>query len=82
MELTKWLELQGWQVSEDDTGILRIKGTPERLAYEADQLLKDLQDKFGVIFDPAQKTEDNYAASIKAVYDPVTGQAVIEIAAL
>ena len=82
MELTQWLEREGWQVSEDDTGVLHVKGTPGRLAHEADQLLKDLQDKFGIIFDPAQKTEDNYAASIRAVYDPVTGQATIEIAAL
>lgn len=81
IELTEWLKLQGWEVTED-ANILRIKGTPSKLAEEADQLFKELQDNFGLIFDPTQKTEDDYAVSLRAYYDPSTGEAFIEVFAL
>jgi len=82
MELTEWLKREGWELLDETDDLIRVKGDPSRLAAEADQLLRDLQDNFGVIFDPTQKTEDNYAASIRAVYDPATGQAILEITAL
>lgn len=82
MELTQWLAREGWHVLGEDNHLLRIKGDPKRLTQEADQLLRDLQDNFGLVFDPSLKGEDGYAASIRAYYDPSTGEAVIEITAI
>ncbi len=81
MELRQWLVRQGWQVLEESDEILRVRGDISRLVEEADQLLRDLQSNFGIVFDPGLKAEDGFAASIRAYYDPSTGEAVIEITA-
>jgi len=82
MDLTQWLKNEGWVVLEETGDLLRIEATPQRMTQEADQLFRDLQDNFGLVFDPAQKVEDGTAASIRAVYDPATGRAILEIMAV
>lgn len=79
--LRKWLVKEGWHVTEVE-GVLRVQGDPRKLAEEADQLFRDIQDGFGLLFDPVLgKQEDGFAPSIKAFYDPSTGEAAIDITA-
>ena len=83
MGIPEWLRDNGFEIEDTtDAGVvLRIR-PPHQLVDEADRIMKMLQDEFGMVFDPTKKHEDGLAASIHARYDPVTGDALVDITAI
>lgn len=79
MGLTKWLEREGWEVIEANGNVLKVKATPSKVAEETDQLTAILRHTFGFTFEGTPPDPGGFRARIRAVYDPMTGTAVIEV---